>query len=134
MASPVYNSAVEEEHDNQVVEGFAVLGTSAVLDIDLGAGSIDGRHVDATIDQGVTAATTGGKFRGYLISEDGDGTFTVTAGTDDLASAVLAAADALLIAVPAAGVAIMTGVATDTTAAAQLKSTARQGEIAAIVG
>lgn len=128
MADYTTNTTLEAANLGSIVEGFHALSTENLLDVDLGAGIVDGRHVVATIDVGVTGATTGGKFRGYLISEDGDGTFTATAGTDDLDTAVLAAADALLIDVPAGGVAILTGVATQTTAVAQLKSVARQGE------
>lgn len=91
------------------IEGLEV--TISTLTVQTAAGLIDGRSVAANAAAGtLVASTTVGKFRGQLVSEDGDGTFTVTLGTDDLASAALAAADAQLIDVPSGGIAISTHV------------------------
>ena len=71
-------------------------------------GLIDGRAVAGGSGVTATAATTGAKFRGCLVSEDGDGTYTATLGTDDLDSAALAAANANTLDVPAGGVGVVT--------------------------
>jgi len=93
-------------------------------------GLIDGRAVQAVAAPIVTAAST--TFRGFLISEDGDGTYTTTMGTDDVgATAVLAAADALLIDVPAGGIAIITGAVNNTTTVSLL-SMERRGAVSAV--
>jgi hypothetical protein len=110
------------------MEGLEV--TFSGLTGSVAQGLIDGRAVPAVASVVVTAATT--TFRGFLISEDGDGTYTVTMGTDDgAASAALAADAALLIAVPAGGVALLTGAVNNTTVVS-LTSMERRGELPAI--
>ncbi len=107
------------------MEGLEV--TFSGLTGSVAQGLIDGRAVPAVATVTITAATT--TFRGFLISEDGDGTYTVTMGTDDVgATAVLAAADALLIDVPAGGVALLTGAINNTTVVS-LTSMARRGAV-----
>jgi len=94
------------------LEGLEV--TNSGLTATVGAGLIDGRGVAAVAAPIITAATT--TYRGWLISEDGDGTYTTTMGTDDVgASSALALADALLIDVPAGGIAVATGSVNNTT-------------------
>lgn len=111
------------------VEGLEV--TVATLDLDTALGTIDGRAIAAADPAGgMTAATTADKFRAQLLSEDGDGTFTVTLGTDDLASAALAAAEALTIAVPSGGVGVCTAVVKQDGSVSDL-SLAVRGNVAA---
>lgn len=94
-------------------------------------GLIDGRAVPSDTVT-ITAATT--TFRGFLISEDGDGTYTVTMGTDDVgASAALAAADALLIDVPAGGIGVLTGAVNNVTTVSET-SMARRGALTKVSG
>ena len=107
------------------VEGLDFLAPS--LTATVAAGLIDGRAVAATTVT-LTASTTGGKYRGALISEDGDGTYTATLGTDDLDSAALAAAEALTLAVPSGGVGIAT-CAVDATTGVTLLSMAVRGQL-----
>lgn len=94
-------------------------------------GLIDGRAVPAGTAV-VTAATT--TFRGFLISEDGDGTYTVTMTADNShASAALAAAAALLIDVPAGGIGVLTGAVNNTTTVS-LTSMERRGALTKVSG
>ncbi len=91
------------------MEGFDILDIT-LLDVTTSEGLINGRAVASTV-HGVTAAAS--TFEGFLISEDGDGTFTITQ-TADAASAVLAAAAALALDVPAGGIAVLTGAVSPT--------------------
>jgi len=119
---------------DSVKAGHAIDGlfiTMSTLNMVNGAGQIDGRTIESGTAGAVTGATTSTKFQASLLSEDGDGTFTVTKGTDDLASAALAAADALLIPVPAGGVAIATVVVKEDGTVSNLDHS-RRGESAAV--
>jgi hypothetical protein len=109
MASPVYNST-EGDSRGATMEGLDFLAPD--LTATISAGLIDGRAVAAAT---ATLTAAGSNFRGFLVSEDGDGTYTVTLGTDALATAVLAAAEALTLDVPAGGVGIATGAVNNTT-------------------
>jgi hypothetical protein len=107
------------------VEGFEY--SASGLTISFGEGLIDGRAVAAGSPADVTPATA--DFRGFLVSEDGDGTWTVTQTADDShASAALAAAAALELAIPAGGVALVTGAVNNTTTLSEI-SIARRGEV-----
>lgn len=91
------------------ISGFGGLAASTLNITTQDPGLVDGRAVPA-LSEAVTAATTGGKFRGFLVSEDGDGTYTVTQTADDshddAATALTAALD---LAVPAGGIGIVAG-------------------------
>jgi len=68
---------------------------------------IDGVHKPAV---SVTAVIAGSTFKGYLVSEDGDGTYTITHTADDVAATAALAMDAAeLLAVPAGGIGLFVG-------------------------
>jgi hypothetical protein len=112
--------------------GAAVEGLSfdfSGLTITFEEGLIDGRAV-ASATAVPTAATT--TFRGFLVSEDGDSTYTVTQTADDShASAALAAAAALLLKVPAGGVGVITGAVNNATTLSLLSMEVR-GKLPAV--
>lgn len=95
------------------------------LTITFGEGLIDGRAVPSASPAAVTPATT--TFRGFLVSEDGDGTYTVTMGTDDVgATAALAVADALAnLDVPTGGIGICAGAVNNTTTLSDIDMSVR---------
>ena len=98
------------------LRGVAMEGleySASGLTLSFGAGLIDGRAVDATDAPIVTAASATDV--GFLISEDGDGTYTVTMAAADAADAAAALVEALAIDVPAGGVGVLVGTADNTT-------------------
>ena len=97
------------------IEGFGSVAAST-LTLAGDGGTIDGRNVPVLAGT-VTASTTGGKFRSWILSEDGDGTYTVTMGTDDEHdSEALAFADIGDLVVPAGGIGLLGGVTDNTDA------------------
>jgi TctA family transporter len=98
------------------LRGVAMEGleySASGLTLSFGAGLIEGRAIDATAAPAVTAA--GATDIGFLVSEDGDGTYTVTMASADAADAAAALVEALAIDVPAGGVGVLAGTADNTT-------------------
>ena len=122
----VTNTAANEVKGAKV-EGFAV-GAGTLLDLDIGAGYIDGRPVPADAAVSVTAASA--TFRGYIVHEDGAGSLSVTMTADDSAAdAAEALAQAEALDVPAGEIAILAGAVDDTTAVGLLKSSSVKGKL-----
>lgn len=95
------------------IEGFGGLASPA-LTVTSEPGMIDGVHKDAVSVTAVVATTT---FKGFLVSEDGDGTYTITHTADDVAATAALALDAAeLLDVPAGGTGLFTGAVDDTDA------------------
>ncbi len=112
MATPVYNTVAGESR-GAAIEGFDSM-LAATLTVTADAGLIDGVAKPAVSVTVVAATNT---FVGYLVSEDGDGTYTITHTADDVAAtAVLALAAAEALDVPAGGTGLFVGSADDTDA------------------
>lgn len=88
------------------MEGFGSVAAST-LAVSADGGTIDGVNKPAVAVTAVVATTT---YKGFLVSEDGDGTYTIT-HTADNAAASAAAALALAVAldVPAGGIGLFAG-------------------------
>lgn len=123
------NTEASDFRGGVVVEGFIPLGGTG-LNLSIGAGYIDGREVLADTSVTVQDSNGAADFSGYLISEDGAGAFVVTDTTlDTYATAALALAAAEALETPTGDVAVFAGVASNTTAVAQLKDNSVRGRL-----
>lgn len=90
------------------IEGFGSVAAST-LAVSADGGIIDGVNKPVVAATAVVA-TTGGKFKGFLVSEDGDGTYTITHTADDAAATAAAALVlAAALAVPSGGIGLFAG-------------------------
>jgi hypothetical protein len=109
------NTGQKEYRDDVLITGFYPLAGSA-LNLSISGGSIDGRWVAADTSVAVTAGDSGSVYSGFLVSEDGSGSFVVTNGADtDHATEALAIAQAKALDVPTGDTALFVGTASTTT-------------------
>ncbi len=107
------------------IAGFDSIA-AATLAVTASEGLIDEVAKPAVAVTAIVASTT---FKGFLVSEDGDGTYTITHTADDIAvSAILALAAAEALDVPAGGIGLFAG-SVDTTDAELPFSLAVRGNL-----
>lgn len=111
---------VDERPAGAALSGFGNL-SATLLAISADGGQIDGRNVGDVTATAVVASTT---WKAWLVSEDGDGTFTITHSADDAyASEALALVGIADLEVPTGGTALFAGTVDTSTAANQFDFT-----------